>query len=149
MAVFFALLAATLWAATSIFVRLGLRHMPSTVGTLVSLMVSFLVVFALALVLDSPVLFALPAVAFLWFAIHGVVNFLLGRLLNFTGVNLAGATRASPVIASSPLFAALFAVVFLDEHPTWIMVVGTVAIVVGVMLIVSERRGVEAATDHR
>ena len=148
MAIIFALMAATLWAITTIFVRLGLRHMPSNIGTFISLVVSFLTVFALALTLNPKSLFALPAVAFMWFALHGVVNFLGGRFLNFTGVSMAGATRASPLVALSPLFAMVLAMVFLKERPSGIVVAGTVAIVLGIILIVSERRGLEASDGN-
>ena len=147
MAIIFALMAATLWAITAIFVRLGLRHMPSSVGTLISLVVSFIVVFFIALVMDHKSLFSLPAVAFIWFAAHGVVNFLGGRFLNFTGVSMAGATRASPFVALSPLFAMVLAMVVLKERPSGIVVMGTVAIVLGVILIVSERKALETSDD--
>ena len=45
----------------------------------------------------------------------GVLSFPLGRLLNFTGVRMAGVGRASPIVGASPLFAGALAVAFAGE----------------------------------
>jgi len=112
--------------------------MHPTTGTFISLVVSFVLIMALTLAFDLDGLRAIPAIAFGWLAVQGVLNFLMGRFLNMTGVSLAGASRATPVVAMSPLFAAVFAFLFLGERPTLLLVVGTLSVITGVALIVRE-----------
>ena len=138
MAIGFAFLAACCWGTAAVLVRLGLRRMHSTTGTLISLVVSFLLVMALALIFNFHDLRVIPAIAFAWLALQGVLNFVVGRFFNMTGVSLAGASRATPIIAVSPLFAAVFAFLFLGERPTVLLIFGTLGIIAGVGLIVSE-----------
>ena len=82
---------------------------------------------------------ALPAVAFAWFALLGLINFPLGRFFNFTGVHLAGVSRTAPVLAGAPLVAMTLGITLGGETLTPLIALGTAAIVGGVVLIVSER----------
>lgn len=50
-------------------------------------------------------------------------------------VSLAGAGRAAVLTATSPLFAVPFSVLFLGERGSWRIIVGTIASVVGVILL--------------
>mgnify|MGYP001320862773 CR=1 FL=1 len=84
-------------------------------------------------------MFALPAAAFAWFALLGLINYPLGRFLNFTSVRLAGVARASPILASAPLVAVALGVVLGGEALTPFIALGGAIIVGGVVLIVSER----------
>jgi drug/metabolite transporter (DMT)-like permease len=137
-----------MWGSSAIFVRLGLSKMPSTTGTLFSLIVSFVLIMVITLVLDYDSLWTIPTIAFGWLALLGVTNYAFGRLMNFSAVNLAGVNRATPLISISPLISTLLALLFLDERPPFIVVVGTVATVAGVVLIVSERRSVEDSSKR-
>lgn len=138
MAPAFAFFAACCWGTSAILVRLGLQHMRSTTGTFLSLSVSFVLIMVLTLVLDIDSLVAIPAIAFGWIALQGVLNFVVGRFLNMTGVSLAGASRVTPIVAVSPLFAATFAFFFLGERPTPPLIAGTLCIVAAIVLIVSQ-----------
>lgn len=151
MAVAFAFAAACCWGTAAIFTRLGLQHMRSTAGTFISLVTSFVLVMSLALIFDFRNLVAIPLIAFAWLALQGLLNFVVGRFLNMTGVSLAGASRATPIVAVSPLFAATFAFFFLRERPTVPLIFGTLAIIAAVVLIVREslRGAGERATGNR
>lgn len=127
------------FGASAIFARLGLEHMRATTGTLVSLVVGTVVTLALALVFSWDEVFALSSVALLWLLLAGVINFPLGRLLNFTGVHLAGVSRSSTLVGSSPLFATITAVTLGGESVTVPVLLGTLAIIGGLALIVSQR----------
>ena len=118
--------------------RLGLRHMHSTTATFISMIVSFVLIFILVLIFDFDNLVTLSAVAFGWFALQGLLNFVFGRFLNMTSIGLAGASRATPIISVSPLFAATFAFIFLGERPTTVIILGTVLIISAIVLIVSQ-----------
>ncbi len=133
------LLAALGFGASAIFVRLGLEHMRATTGTLVSLVVGTVVTLALALVFSWDEVFALSSVALLWLLLAGVINFPLGRLLNFTGVHLAGVSRSTTLVGASPLFATITAVTLGGETVTLPVLLGTLAIIGGLALIVSQR----------
>ncbi len=139
LAIVFALLAATGWGAGAIFARLGLQHMRSTTGTVVSLAAGVVMAGTLALAVNRDVMFALPAVAFLWFLLLGTINYPLGRYLNFRGVHLAGVSRASPILAAAPVVAVILGITLGGESLTPFIALGTAAIIGGVVLIVTER----------
>ena len=134
-----ALLAAVGWASSAIFARLGLQHVRNTTGTMVSMVTGLAVVGAVALPFYGGRILLLPLVAFAWFALLGLLNFVLGRFVSYTALQLAGVARASPVISTSPLWATTIAIIFLNEAPTIFTLLGAVAIVGGLALIMSER----------
>ena len=61
-----------------------------------------------------------------------------GRLLNYIGVSRAGVSRASPIIGTSPLFAAALAVSIGGESLDALVILGTVLIIAGLALILSQ-----------
>ena len=127
------------FGTSAIFARLGLEHMRATSGTLISLMVGTVITMSLAFALHWNEIFALGGVAFLWFTLSGVVNFPMGRLLNYTSVSLAGVSRASPIVGSSPLFATVLAITIGGESINAPILLGTLAITAGLALILSQR----------
>lgn len=139
LAILLSLLAAFAWGASSIFVRLGLQHMRSTTGTVVSLASGVLLVGLITFALFRLDMFALPATVYAWIILLGLINYPLGRLLNFKGVQLAGVSRTAPILAGAPLVAATLGVALGDETITIPIALGIAAIVAGVVLVVSER----------
>lgn len=127
------------FGTSAIFARLGLQHMRPTTGTLVSLIVGSLVTLTLAFALHSNEIVGLAGIAFLWFLLAGLVNFPLGRLLNFTGVSLVGVSKASPIVGSAPLFATILAVTIGGESISLPILAGTLSIVGGLGLILSQK----------
>ena len=135
----FALIAAVGFGSGAIFARLGGLHMRSTTGTVVSLAAGFLMTFMVALVFNLSDMLSLSGAAFAWFLLAGAIHFPIGRLLNFTGITLAGVSRAAPIVGVSPLFAVLLALTLGNEAFEAPMFIGTVLVVAGVALIVSQR----------
>ena len=133
------LLAGVGFGATAVFARLGLQHIRTTSGTLISLMVSTAIALAIALGLHSREVFGLSGVVFFWFLLAGILTFPLGRLLNYTGVHLAGVTRASPIVGAAPLFATALAVTIGGETVNAPILFGTVAIIGGLGLVLSQQ----------
>jgi transporter family protein len=131
--------AAFCWATAAIFVRISLQYMRATVGTFISLVVGWIMVASLALIFFPEDLFALPAIAFVWFLLAAMINFPIGRFFNFNAVRLAGVARATPILSISPFFTAVIAIIFLGEVITPPIALGTGAIVVGVVLIVTSK----------
>lgn len=136
-----AALAATAWAVGAIFARIGMQHMGSTTGTFLSLVSGLVVIFAIAMAVDGEAMFSVSLTTILWFAALGTIQFPLGRFLNYNGIRLAGVAPATAVLGASPLFAAILALIFLGEQITPMIGAGVVAVVAGLALIMSERRG--------
>ena len=59
--------------------------------------------------------------------------------MNYTGIRLAGVARATSISGTSPLFAALLAILFLGERVTFSMLFGTLGVAVGLALVMSQR----------
>ena len=134
-----ALLAATCWGVSAVLVRLGLQYLRPTTGTWVSMVPGIILVMTLAVVFNAEHITALPAIAFLWFALSGLFNFALGRFLNTLSIQLSGVTRATPLFSTAPFFAMILAVIFLGETVTPWLFLGTTIIVSGIILITSEQ----------
>ncbi|MCI0771494.1 MAG: DMT family transporter [Chloroflexi bacterium] len=137
--VLLSLAAALGFGGSAVLARVGLQYVSPVTGTLVSLLVGIVITTTLALVLHFDEIWALTAIAFGWFLLVGVLNYPLGRLLNFNSVSKIGVARATPVVGASPLFAAALAVTIGGETMTWTIFVGTLAIVGGIALIVSQK----------
>ncbi len=133
------LCAALGFGTSPIFARLGLRYMRPTTGTLVSLIVGTAITMSLALLFHLEEVFALSGFAFVWFLLSGVMNFPLGRLLNFVSVDMAGVYRATPIIGASPLFATALALTVGGESINAPTLLGTLSIIAGVMVVLSQR----------
>ena len=121
------------------FARLGLMHVRTNTGVLTSMLAGLFIVGLLAVPLHINDMFAISMLTLLWVAILGFVNYRLGRFFNYTSVRLAGVARASPLLATAPLWAVLGAAMLLGEVPSVATLLGAVSVVGGVALIVSER----------
>jgi drug/metabolite transporter (DMT)-like permease len=136
-----AIVAATSWALGAVFVRLGTERLPVTTGTLVSLSSGFVVISTLTYALHPAGVFAVSRTTVLWIALLAVVQFPLGRFLNYKAIRLAGVAPATAVSGSSPLVAALLATFFLHERITLLIVLGTLAVVIGLALVMADAWG--------
>ena len=134
LAILLAFLAALGFGSGGIFIRLGLQQMKPSVGAFLSVVASFAVISTLALILNLDDILTLPLIALLWFFLLGIVDQSLGKLLIFAGLNLVGASPTISLLGSAPIFA----IAFLGERPTSLTVIGTLAIIGGIALVVSE-----------
>ena len=87
----------------------------------------------------APDEFALSSTAIGWIALLGLLNYLLGRFLNFNSIRLAGVSRAAPLLAAAPLVAVTLGVLVGGETLNPLIALGTLTIVGGVVLIVTAR----------
>lgn len=137
--VLLALLSSAGFGLSAVFVRLGLISIRPIVGTAISLMASVILVILVAFAFETEALLRVSLAAVLWFCFVGFVNFALGRCFNYIGVRYVGAARASALRAMHPLFAVIFAVIFLREGVSFPMLLGVVLIVGGVALVAKEK----------
>ena len=135
----FAITAAICWGIGAIFVRLGSQGMKTTTGTFISMMASIMLVCSLALILDRDAVLSLSPLALLWFSMIGLVSYVLGRGLNYTAIQYIGVSKATPMIASAPLFAVLIAVIFTGESINLPIIAGTLSIVIGLYLVITSQ----------
>jgi drug/metabolite transporter (DMT)-like permease len=136
-----ALTSAVLWGAIPVFVRKGLAHASPSVAVMVGLLASLPLLLGVFLLHPHSVLQDVAPQAALWFAGVGVLGPCLGRLFNYMGVERLGATRATPLINSSPLFTTIFALIFLREQITMRIFLGVLCIVSGIAVLTGQQRG--------
>ena len=143
-----AVCAAAGFAIGGIFVRLAGRQVAVVTGTAMSVVASLALAAIPALALELPALSAIPVTGFLWILLLAVINYPLARTFNYASIRRIGAARAAPLFSSSPLWATLLAVLFLGERPNGVIIAGTLAIVAGVVVIVTEGRTSESRTSN-
>ena len=140
LAVFVSVLSAIGFGATIVLARLGLQRVPPTFAVFVSLCSGFLLTFLVVLALHLRDVFELSPRAFLWFTFYAIITFPLARLSNYIAISLAGASRTAPLLAISPILSTLLALITLGERPNLMIVLGILVSVMGMVLILSERR---------
>ena len=133
LAVGLSLLAGLGFACAAIFARAGMQGIKPLPSTLVSLVFSFVPALVLALVFAFSDIRALPLAAFLWLLGLGAVNFLGGRAQNYEAINRIGAARSSTILGTSAVFATIFAMTITGERPGALVLLGTAAVVAGLI----------------
>jgi len=133
MAIYFALQAALCFSIAHIFIRRGLVESNAMTGSFISLSMSAVLLW-LAVPFFAP-LSALWHPAALIFVAAGIFAPGIGRTLSYVGIERIGVARSVPIANSSPIFASIFAVVFLAE--AWVLqnVIGTLLVIGGVIVL--------------
>lgn len=137
-AVAFALGAAISWALSAILVRLGLRFMPATLGTFLSLISGVVLMVVVVGLFQRQHLDEITWAALGIFAAVGLFNFVFGRYFNFLSISHLGVARATPITASTPLFAAILAVALLGESLNALTVLGTALVLGGIYIVIKQ-----------
>ena len=127
------------FGATAVFARLGVQYVPVGPGTLVSLIVSTIVTAAVTVAFQPADLVTITGTGLFLAFVVGLLSYPTGRLLSFTGVRLVGVSRSSTIVGAAPLFATAIAVAFAGESVTIPLLVGSVSIVGGMTLILSQQ----------
>ncbi len=133
MAVYFSFQAALCFSIAHIFIRRGLVDSNAMTGAFISLSMS-------AVVLGCALPFFVPLSdlwnpALLIFVAAGIFAPGIGRTLSYVGIEKIGVARSVPIANSSPIFASIFAVVFLAE--AWVLqnIIGTLLVIGGVIVL--------------
>jgi uncharacterized membrane protein len=133
MEVYFSFQAALCFSVAHILIRRGLLESNALTGSFISLSMS-----AVALWLALPFFVPLTALwnpAVLIFIAAGIFAPGIGRTLSYVGIEKIGVARSVPIANSSPIFASIFAVIFLAE--SWVLqnIIGTLLVIGGVVLL--------------
>ncbi len=131
LAIALALLAAASWGFSAILVRLGLRDMTTSMGTLISLLAGLVLTGLMVLATQREALMALSMTTVALFALIGILNFPMGRFFNYLSMSRLGVARSTPLLASAPLFAVILAVFVTGEDLRLATAVGIALIFVG------------------
>src|SRR6266498_3624903 len=116
--------------------REAVRGMDVYIATFIQLVVSAVVLIAISLLTeDVRLLFNAPISAILNFAIAGFLHFLIGWTFLNASQKRIGAARTSPLIGTTPLFAAIIAALTFHEFPTLWELIGIGIIVFGIYLV--------------
>lgn len=131
-AVIFAVGAAVSWGFSSVYVRLAQQYMPTSLGTLISLLTGIVFAGALVLIFDPHALAHMTLKDGLVFAVIGIFNFPLGRYMNYLSIRHLGIGRSTPMLASVPVFSSLLAVIFFGESLGAANIIGTAMVLGGI-----------------
>jgi drug/metabolite transporter (DMT)-like permease len=131
--IFFSFLAALCFSIAHILIRRGLVESNAMTGSFISLSMSALVLWLLLPFFVSFRTLWNPAI--LIFVAAGIFAPGIGRTLSYVGIEKIGVARSVPIANSSPIFASVFAVVFLAE--VWVLqnIAGTLLVISGVVVL--------------
>ncbi|MSQ31519.1 MAG: EamA family transporter [Dehalococcoidia bacterium] len=139
-AIVLAIAAAASWGFSAVLVRRGLRDLSTSAGTLLSLAAGLVCTAILVALLEFDELLSVSWTAVALFAVIGVLNFPIGRFCNYMAMGRLGVARSTPLLASSPLFAVIIAVVFTGESLTLVTAAGIALIFSGLFVTITAPR---------
>jgi len=142
----FAVLGALCLAVQSLTVRLGTKTHRVTDVVAAMFGVNLLVLVPVAGVVAYPD-YGLTPGAVAAFAVAGLLGSLIARFCYFTGIARLGASRAEPLKALFPVFAAGVAVVALDESLTLTLAAGVALLVLGGAVVAFDSRATAATAS--
>ena len=119
------------FGSAAVLARAGMQGMSPLSSTLLSVVVSFCPTLLLALVFAFSDIKDLPPVALAWFFLLGVVNFLGGRTSSYQAIGRIGASRTAAVQSTAAVFASIFAITITGERPHFVVLLGTLTVVLG------------------
>lgn len=120
--------------------RRALAGMDVALSTFIQLLISAIVLtFVSLLTEDVGMIASAPAGSLLAFGLVGLIHFFLGWTLLNLAQQLIGAARTGPLLATTPLFGAVLAAIWLQEVPGLFTVAGMILTVTGVLVLSTER----------
>lgn len=129
--------------------RRALAGMDVATSTFLQLLVSAAVLGVVSLLTqDLGLIASAPVSALVSFVLVGLIHFFLGWLLLNVGQQLIGAARTGPLLATTPLFGAVLAAIWLHEEPGILTIVGMAITIAGVLVLSGERDDDEPHGDR-
>jgi uncharacterized membrane protein len=130
---FFALANAFSFALHNLLAKKALRYSNPATGVISSLLINIIFLWSLS-ILFVP-LAPLGSAAILIFVVVGLFQPGLTRLLTYKGIDALGVAITDPIRATTPLFSAVMAILFLGEKVTAGIVLATLMIIAGITLL--------------
>ena len=134
------LIASIGFGTSSVFAKISMLKMKSGTTTLISLVTSTVVTLFASIIFTDPIEYTKLNIE-IWLLLFwiAILTYFFGRLLNYTSVQYIGVSKATPIIGTTPLFASITAIIFMDEKITIPILIGTILIVLGLLLITREK----------
>src|ERR1041384_7059922 len=130
---FFALANAFLFALHNLFTKKTLRTSNPATGVITSLLINIVFLWTVALLI-VPIASVMSA-SILIFVVVGFFQPGLTRLLTYKGIDALGVAITDPIRATTPVFSAMMAIIFLGEKITLPIIVATLMIIAGITLL--------------
>lgn len=135
--ILFAMIGGTCWAVANSLMKMGLREISPALFNFIRLPVVTLILSVLVWQREGmPELTRLNRRQVTRAAVAGILEQDVGMVLSFMAIQMIGVAKTALLRATSPLFVAPLAVIFLKEKMTWRVVLGTLLCVSGIWLIV-------------
>ncbi len=126
-------LSAITFAVGDLFGRFGIRYAPPFMGGFMSAVVGLVVFGGISLTAPLNVSLNLPGIG--WFLLVGLIHPSFGFIVVLKAFQKAGVARTAAILGTVPFFSLSIAVLLLGEQPGWLVVVGTVLIILGVLCV--------------
>ena len=130
---FYALVNAFLFALHNMFTKKALRYSNPATAVISGLLINIIFLWGLSLWFAP--LSSLTGASILIFAVVGLFQPGLTRLLSYKGIDALGVAITDPIRATTPLFSAMMAIIFLGEKLTLPIVVATLMIMAGITVL--------------
>ena len=133
--ILWATLAAALMGLASIFEKLSLKEASPLTALTLRFIIMVVVLFGVSLITQSyKEWFQLSGKTYLYILIPSFLAIFF-VLSYFTALQEGLVSKVVPIIATAPVFALLFSIIFLQEPLTWKRVLGVLFVVAGVMFV--------------
>lgn len=136
----FALLSAVAFSCNAVLVRRGVVSVSPSQATFITVVVG-VPLFLVAAVVSGQVFRVdeLAGSGYAYLAAGGVINFVIGRHLNYLSIEALGAARAAPFQSLTLPYSAVIALLFLGEEVSLAMAAGVTLVMVGPLIMVERR----------
>jgi transporter family protein len=132
----YALLAALLWGSAPVLEKLGLVKISPLAGLAIRTITITVILVVIALFTDmAKEIVRVDSRSLFFLVVSGIIAGLLGMLAYFKALKCWEASRVVPIVGAYPLFAFLFALLFLGEKLTLQKALGVLLVVSGVFLL--------------
>ena len=130
------IITAFLWGTTPVLEKIGLGNTdPLTGVTIRSIAVTVALVIYLLLTGKARQVFQADFKTVVIFSITGLMAGLVGMLTYFTALKRGATSQIVPIAATYPLVTAILSVLILSEQVTFLRLIGTLLIIIGIWFV--------------
>ncbi len=146
------LIAALCWAVAAILYKKSLETVDSISANLIRSIPAAMFVFVVALLLGELwEISYVPGWSLIYLILGTLIGLGLGDGLYFLSLRYIGVGRAVPITSTYPLFTAAFTIIFLQEIPELLTIIGVIIIVIAIRLLskTNSQNSINAKDDKR
>ncbi len=134
--VLIAFVVACIWGLNPIFEKLSLKGAsPLSVITIRFIFTTFCLVLFTFITGKSHQVFNVDKITLFWILLSGIVGGMIGLFLYLTALQIEDASKIIPIVATFPMFTAIYAYLFLKEDLNMLKIMGICFVIIGAILI--------------